>query len=247
MAAVQSTTAASNSIGAKVDAGRTRLAENFEMFLTLLTTQLRNQDPLSPMDGNQFTQQLVQMTSVEQQLLSNDLLRQIAGKGDNAFTEALDLIGKGVTVESNRTTLSKDGAFWSYDLPYAAKSVNLEIFDEKGAKVWEGPAAQLTKGRHQVEWDGKIAGRAAPPGVYTLKVNALDSQNAAMKTKIYTEGLVSGVEQKDGALQLSVGRTTVPMSAVQSVWLAIANDPAGAPQPTTPPPPTTQTQPATAV
>jgi flagellar basal-body rod modification protein FlgD len=244
MAAVQSTTAA-NTMGAKVDAGRTRLAENFEMFLTLLTTQLRNQDPLSPMDGNQFTQQLVQMTSVEQQLLSNDLLRQIAGKGDNAFTEALDLIGKGVTVESDKTTLSKDGAFWSYDLPYAAKSVKLEILDDKGTKVWEGPAAQLTKGRHQVEWDGKIAGKAAPPGVYTLKVTALDSQNTAMKTRTYTEGLVTGVEQKDGALQLSVGRTTVPMSAVQSVWLAIADQPA-APT-TTQTTQTTQNQPATAV
>jgi flagellar basal-body rod modification protein FlgD len=226
MATVQTTSStAATALDAKMDAGRTRLAENFEMFLTLLTTQLRNQDPLSPMDGNQFTQQLVQMTSVEQQLLSNDLLRQIAGRGDNAFTEALDLIGKGVTVASDKTTLSPDGAFWSFDLPYAAKTVKLEIYNSAGTKVWEGPAASTAKGSQNVAWDGLINGKPAPAGVYTLKVNAVDDQNAAIKSTVYSEGLVTGVEQKDGVIQLSVGRTSVPMSAVQSVWLAVANQP----------------------
>ena len=238
MATVQSISATTADVASKVDAGRTRLAENFEMFLTLLTTQLRNQDPLAPMDGNQFTQQLVQMTSVEQQLLSNDLLREIAGRGDNAFTEALGMIGKGVTAESADTTVTPDGAFWSYDLPYAAKSVQLEIFNASGSKVWEGPASALTKGRHQVEWDGQIGGKAAPPGVYTLKVTALDGQNAAMKTPIYTEGLVTGVEEKDGAIVLSVGRTSIPMSKVQSVWLAVANTSSGPDEDETQPPTT---------
>ena len=238
MATVASTTAAATDIASKVDAGRTRLAENFEMFLTLLTTQLRNQDPLAPMDGNQFTQQLVQMTSVEQQLLSNDLLRQIAGRGDNAFTEALGMIGKGVTAESADATLSPNGAAWSYELPYAARSVNLEIYSSGGTKVWEGPATSLTKGRHQVEWDGQMAGKAAPPGVYTLKVTALDTQNKAMKTPIYTEGLVTGVEEKNGEIVLSVGRTTVPMSKVQSVWLAVANTSSGTDKEETQPPTT---------
>ena len=232
------TTPPANDIAAKVDSGRARLAENFEMFLTLLTTQLRNQDPLSPMDGNQFTQQLVQMTSVEQQLLSNDLLRQIAGRGDNAFTEAVDLIGKGVTAESPDATLTANGATWSFDLPYAAKSVKLEIYNAGGTKVWEGPASSLAKGRQSVEWDGQIGGKAAPPGVYTLKVAAVDSQGAAMKTPIYTEGLVTGVEEKDGAILLSVGRSTIPMSKVQSVWLAIANTSSGTDEDETQPPAT---------
>lgn len=225
MATIQSTSATTADVASKVDAGRTRLAENFEMFLTLLTTQLRNQDPLAPMDGNQFTQQLVQMTSVEQQLLSNDLLREIAGRGDNAFTQAIDMIGKGVTAESAEATLTPDGATWSFDLPYAAKSVKLEIYSAGGTKVWEGPASSLAKGRQQVEWDGKIAGKLAAPGVYTLKVAAVDTQNAAMKTPIFTEGLVTGVEEKNGEIFLSVGRATVAMSKVESVWLAIANTP----------------------
>jgi flagellar basal-body rod modification protein FlgD len=208
------------------------------MFLTMLTTQLKNQDPLAPMDGNQFTQQLVQMTSVEQQLLSNDLLRQIAGRGDDGFTKAVDLIGKGVTAESPEATLSADGAAWSFDLPYAAKSVKLEIYSAGGTKVWEGPASSLAKGRQQVEWDGQIAGKAAPPGVYTLKVAAMDSQGATMKTPIFTEGLVTGVEEKDGAIFLSVGRSSIAMSKVESVWLAIANSSSNRDEDETQPPTT---------
>jgi len=186
------------------------------------------------MDGNQFTQQLVQMTSVEQQLLSNDLLREIAGKQSNAFTEAVDMIGRGVTVESADATLAADGASWSFDLPYAAKSVQLEIYNSAGTKVWSGPASSLDKGKQTVEWDGKIGTTSAPLGVYTLKVTAVDSQNTAMKTPIYTEGLVTGVEEKNGEIMLSVGRATVPMSKVQSVWLAVANAPSQAGNNTTP-------------
>ena len=82
--------------------GKARLATNFDTFMTLLTTQLKNQDPLSPLDTNQFTQQLTQMTGVEQQLLSNQLLQQLvsaqAGIGQNA-----NLIGKMITAPGANT------------------------------------------------------------------------------------------------------------------------------------------------
>jgi len=221
MAAVQSITAPA-AAGQKVDAGRTRLAENFEMFLTLLTTQLKNQDPLAPMDGNQFTQQLVQMTSVEQQLVGNDLLREIAGKDESMFGQAVDMIGKGVTIQSADATLAPDGANWSYELPFSAKSVSLEVRNSRGEVVWTAPGSTAT-GRQSVEWDGRINGKpAATGGVYRLTVKATDSRDAAMTSKIFTDGLVTGVEQKGDQIQLSVGRSTIPMSAVQSVWLAVA-------------------------
>jgi flagellar hook assembly protein FlgD len=136
MAAVQNTTAAP-AIGQKIDNSRTRLAENFEMFLTMLTTQLKNQDPLSPMDGNQFTQQLVQMTSVEQQLLTNDLLKSIASQGNDDFGKAVDMIGTQVTSDWPARTLTPAGATWLYDLGKDAKSVDLEIRNSKGDLVWK--------------------------------------------------------------------------------------------------------------
>src|SRR3954465_2977245 len=86
--------------------GRARLAENFDTFLTLLTTQLRNQDPLSPMDSNQFTQQMVQMTGVEQQLMTNDLLKQLVGNTASGISASVALIGKDVSAISSDAALS---------------------------------------------------------------------------------------------------------------------------------------------
>ena len=233
MAAVQNTTAAPG-VGQKIDNSRTRLAENFEMFLTMLTTQLKNQDPLSPMDGNQFTQQLVQMTSVEQQLLTNDLLKSIANQGNDDFGKAVDMIGTQVTSDWAERTLTPAGATWLYDLGKDAKSVDLEIRNSKGDLVWKGSAEGTTKGVHEVTWDGKVNGVRAPQDVYKLEVKALDAQNTTVKSRVFLEGIVSGAEQKDGSVLLSVGRTLLPLTAIQSVSLPRAPAPP-ATDPATPP------------
>src|SRR5947207_10446296 len=103
VAAPTTTTAANTaaaSSGSATALGKARLAENFDTFLSLLTTQLKNQDPLSPLDSNQFTQQLVQMTGVEQQLLTNDLLKKLVGNTGSGVSTAVSLIGKEVRAES---------------------------------------------------------------------------------------------------------------------------------------------------
>src|ERR1044071_167408 len=86
--------------------GRARLAENFDTFLSLLTTQLKNQDPLSPLDSNQFTQQIVQMTGVEQQLATNDLLKKLVANTGSGVATAVSLIGKEVRAVGDASTLS---------------------------------------------------------------------------------------------------------------------------------------------
>src|SRR5450432_2064989 len=91
--------------------GRADLATNFNTFLSLLTTQLKNQDPLSPLDTNQFTQQLTQMTGVEQQLLSNQLLQQLVNQNQGGgLTAAVGLIGKTVTASGSNATLQGGSA-----------------------------------------------------------------------------------------------------------------------------------------
>ena len=99
------TTSGSNSTSATSSAGANSLsvnnslaslANNFNSFLTLLTTQLKNQDPTSPLDTNQFTQQITQMTGVEQQLLSNQLLQQLVS-AQGGVASAANLIGETVT------------------------------------------------------------------------------------------------------------------------------------------------------
>ena len=92
---VDSITHTTNNATNRIGAGSTMLASNFETFLTLLTSQLKNQDPLSPVDSNQFTAQLTQMAGVEQQLLTNDLLKGLlAAQGGGGLTSAATYIGK---------------------------------------------------------------------------------------------------------------------------------------------------------
>jgi flagellar basal-body rod modification protein FlgD len=88
-----------------VNNGLASLAGNFQSFLSLLTTQLQNQDPLNPTDTNQFTQQITQMTGVEQQLMSNQLLQQLVAT-QGGVTAAANLIGDTITANNPASTAS---------------------------------------------------------------------------------------------------------------------------------------------
>ena len=216
--AVESTAAAA-AAATQVTTGKARLAENFETFLTLLTTQLKNQDPLSPMDGNQFTQQLVQMTGVEQQLLTNQLLQSLVKSADGGdFGDPIAMIGKVVTAANDGAALTADGATWAYELPRGMSKATLEVRNAAGVMVWSGPAGDLAAGRHTLAWDGKTdAGKQAAEGVYSLLIKGEDSQGRAMTGKIFAEGVVTGVENSDGATLLSLGKLKVPLNEVTAV------------------------------
>jgi len=116
VAATNSTpTAASNA--ADQTSGQNQLNTTYNSFLTLLTAQLKNQDPLSPMDTNTFTQQLVAMNGVQQQLLSNNLLQQLVSQstGAGSMGSAVSLIGKSVTSQSSTAALQNGSAAWNYN------------------------------------------------------------------------------------------------------------------------------------
>ena len=101
----------------RLNAGSVALFDNFETFLTLLTTQMKNQDPLSPLDSNEFTAQLTQMAGVEQQLLTNDLLTSlVAAQAGGGLDNASNYIGKNVTAAWTATSLENGEATWSYEL-----------------------------------------------------------------------------------------------------------------------------------
>src|ERR1700716_2412476 len=94
------------------------LAGNFQTFLTLLTTQLQNQNPLDPLDTNQFTQQLVQFAGVEQQLKTNDQLTTLVSLQQTAqSTQALGFVGKTAVVDGSSTTMTKASATWDLSVP----------------------------------------------------------------------------------------------------------------------------------
>ncbi|HKP79928.1 MAG TPA: flagellar hook assembly protein FlgD [Phenylobacterium sp.] len=215
--AVTATTAASGA-GAASGTGRARLAENFDTFLTLLTTQLKNQDPLSPMDSTQFTQQLVQMTGVEQQLLTNDLLEKLVSNTGTGVATAVSLIGKEVRANSDAAALKGGKAEWTYNLDRAASDVKLEILDSKGRLVRTIAPTDNTAGEHKLTWDGKgQEGSDLPDGTYTLKITATDGEGSKVTSSVYADGLVTGVEQKDGSTFITLNGVLVPWDKLVNI------------------------------
>jgi flagellar basal-body rod modification protein FlgD len=206
--------------GDKTALGRADLATNFNTFLSLLTTQLKNQDPLSPLDSNQFTQQLVQMTGVEQQLNTNDLLKQLVTNTAGGVATAVSLIGKTVKAVTDNANLSGGKAQWTYNLSAAASSLKVEVVDAKGNLLHaEAPTTGLDAGDHAFSWNGKdLIGNQLPDGgPYTLRVTALDASGAPISTTNYVKGVVTGVETSNGATMITVNGGLVDWAKLTSI------------------------------
>ncbi|WP_293900352.1 flagellar hook assembly protein FlgD [Phenylobacterium sp.] len=198
--------------------GRARLAENFDTFLSLLTTQLKNQDPLSPLDSNQFTQQIVQMTGVEQQLLSNDLLKKLVSNTGSGVSSAVALIGKDVRADSADAGLKDGKATWTYNLDRAATDVKVEVLDSKGVIVKSFAPTDNKAGDHQFLWDGKgQAGTSQAAGTYTLRVTARDGSGTGVTSSVFADGLVTGVEQKNGSTLLTINGAQIPWEKILTI------------------------------
>jgi flagellar basal-body rod modification protein FlgD len=207
---------ASNAAG-RINSGGAMLASNFETFLSLLTAQLKNQDPLSPVDSNQFTAQLTQMAGVEQQLLTNDLLTSLlAANQGGGLGDAAQYIGKSATAAWSAVRLEDGAATWSYELAADAKAAKLEVLDAAGKVVWSGAATELGEGVHDFSWDGKTTagGQMSDGGVYTLKVTAVGADDKTLDSQVLIRGAVTGVELYDGQPYLTVGGSILPLSSV---------------------------------
>ena len=210
-----------SSIGAAQTAvtnGAKGLAQNYETFLSLLTAQLKNQDPTSPVDSNAFTAQLVQMSGVEQQLLTNQLLTSLVSQNQGGMSAGVTYIGKTITASWAATELQDGRANWSYELANDASDVQLEIVDAAGKTVWKGAAPDRTTGIHDFVWDGRSTTGAQLPdgGVYTLKITAKNGENT-IASQVLTRGRASGVEMYNGAAYLTIGGSIVPLANVISV------------------------------
>jgi len=214
------------------------LAGNFEMFLQLLTTQLKNQDPTSPMDPSEFTQQLVQFSQVEQQInINKNLEAMMAMLKTSQASSNLNYIGKVVDFESPEVELTDGGsAFWTYNLPPGTETVAFKILDEDGNVVRSGsmPAEDVVtgaNGRTEVAWDGTDAdGEPCDPGSYTLEVVAKDASGKTIDgVNVNGRGYVQAVEVIDGEQYLIVSGTKVPPEDVVGVF-----DPGESPEPEDP-------------
>ncbi|GAB6843177.1 flagellar basal-body rod modification protein FlgD [Methylorubrum rhodinum] len=194
------------------------IAGNFTQFLTLLTTQLRNQNPLDPMDTNQFTQQLVQFAGVEQQLKTNDQLGTImANSKASAAASTSSLIGRSVVAEGATTDLTGGKASWSLNPARAAARAIVTIKGADGSVV-ATKTTTLKAGSQTFDWNGAAAsGLTVKDGQYTITVDAIDATGAKVAVDTKVSGKVDGVDLSGTEPVLTIGSARVPASAVKSL------------------------------
>ncbi|HYH39702.1 MAG TPA: flagellar hook capping FlgD N-terminal domain-containing protein [Azospirillum sp.] len=197
------------------------LGDNFASFLTLLTTQLKNQDPTKPMDTNEMTAQLVQFANVEQNIGTNSRLDKLVSMQQSALASSnLGYLNKTVSYEGSSFTLDANTTDTplSYSLDSKAKSVEVKILDSSGKTVrtFKG---ETSAGKHQLNWDYKdSSGNAVPAGTYKITASATaEKENEVISPKTYTFGRVVGVGSKDGETTLMVDGKELKLSSIDSV------------------------------
>ncbi|MFW6148131.1 MAG: flagellar hook assembly protein FlgD [Thermodesulfobacteriota bacterium] len=191
-------------------------------FLTLLITQLQNQDPLNPLESTEFTQQLAQFNSLEQLFSINDNLANIQKALDSQEEDnLLDLIGKTVKADDD-TILVQEGKVvpGSYSLDEAA-DVTISVYDSNGSEVRTLQQGALTAGNHDVVWDGRSeTGERMADGVYTFDVSARNEEGNPVAAHTYTWGEVTGVTYEHLSPYLMIGEKLV---SAHSEILEVAN------------------------
>ena len=191
------------------------LSANYNTFLKLLTAQLQNQDPLSPMDTNQFTQQLVMYSQVEQQISTNDNLTSlIALTKSAAGSNAVSYLGHTALTQGGATSLSAGTADWSYTMPSDAASVTLNIADANGHSIFS-TSGETALGTHDFTWDGKNAqGAAQPDGTYTLSIVAKAADGTALTPTVNGTGIVKEIDMSAANPVAIVGARQVNLTDI---------------------------------
>ncbi len=193
-------------------------SEDIETFLTLLTTQLQNQDPLDPLDANEFTQQLIQFAEIEQAIKVNDNLEdQLAVQVTSMMAHLGGYIGKTVETAGSDGQLANGSMTFSYTLDKEYDGSTIVITDEAGLPVYSTNGETLA-GVHEFTWDGRdSSGQQLLDGVYGISVNAVDAEGNSSAASLASQGVVTGVQLIDGVPHLEIGNVTVPLSDLLSV------------------------------
>lgn len=194
------------------------LAEDFADFLSLLTVQLQNQDPLAPMDTTEFTNQLVAFTGVEQQINTNAKLDDLVALGvSDAFANSLDYVGLEANYlgsefyfdDTRNTTIT-------YSAP-GAVDTTIRILDANEDEIFSQQVSDDASIEEFV-WDGTTdQGSIAPTGTYSVRIDALDAEGKGVQTSTVVNGIVDGLETQNGNLFLLIGERAVPVSQVINV------------------------------
>ncbi|WIY52258.1 flagellar hook assembly protein FlgD [Devosia sp. YIM 151766] len=211
------------------NASRATIAQNFDTFLSILTTQLRNQNPLEPLDTNQFTQQLVQFTGVEQQLKTNDFLEALLlNTQSTARSDAVSYIGKEISASGETAELRDGGAYWTYNAAANVANATVTIKNAAGSVVYTEQGS-LEAGHGAFLWDGMGSdGSKRPDGIYTIEIKGTNLSGNTVAVATSSVGIVTAVDFSGPEPMLTVGQNKIALKDVTNVRLVAET--------TTPPP-----------
>ena len=193
---------------------QTKLVEDFNQFLALLTTQLQFQDPLSPMDSSEFTNQLVSFTQVEQAVATNKNLEDLISRvRSSEMSNAVGYLGTEVTIQTDRAGLRDGVAKWEYGLSTNSEETTLTVKDSNG-KILHEISGSIKAGLSDFVWN---APANTPDGIYQLTVSAKTANGTEVQTAIYSKGNVETIETLNGEIHLSVNGILTATSNIQAV------------------------------
>lgn len=214
-------TTSSSTSSSSSSSSSTGLDANFNTFLTLLTAQLKNQDPLNPTDASQFTNQLVQYSSVEQQMKTNSLLTNLnTNMTANSGGTAVSYLGKTATTTDTTAGIVDGTATWNYNLPQSCSNVTLNIYDENGELV-KSTSGETSSGDHTLSWDGtNTAGKKLTSGTYTLEVEATNSAGSSVTADITRNGTITSVDMSGSEPKVMLGGSYVTLGKLSNITLS---------------------------
>ena len=219
--AVQTTTAAAAPAATTQPKAAAGFGGDFNTFLTLLTTQLKNQDPTKAMDAQQMTAQLVQFAQVEQAISMNTNMSKLIGLQQAAqLTAAAPLMGKTVEVASDHLSLQDGAATLRLPAAGAAREARIAIQDSTGRTIKEATVA-LGAAPTEWVWDGRdAAGKRQSDGAYASAVAGRDAGGGVAAVEATVRARATAAERASGAngdLKLRLGGLSVGFDAVRSV------------------------------
>ena len=182
-------------------ASQPAIGEEFQSFIKLLTAQMRNQDPLAPLDSTQFVEQLATFSALEQQVRSNSILETIATMmNDMTGLLAGQWLGQAVSIETPRVPYTGDNVNYTVVPPSGTERSILTIKDANGQAVW---TEELDSAAALHTWDGSLQSgdKATKDAVYTFSISHYDSDNKLISsTSPHVNTTVTSIGSEDGIL-----------------------------------------------
>ena len=188
------------------EAAQAKIDEDLNRFLILLVTQLKNQDPLDPLDASEFTSQLVAFAGVEQQIFANSNLEKLVQlEQTNQISALVAFIGTTIEAEGRTVPLENSKAVFAYEMPAGAANATITITNSAGLTIFTGDA-DTSSGKHTFNWDGRNqSGIIQSDGAYNIFVSGLDFTGNLLEISHTVFGRVTGAGIDGGLGTLFLG------------------------------------------